>query len=288
MSPSSNIIAYQGHEGAYSHLSCRRVFPDMEAFACESFVDAMFMVERGEARLAMIPLENSTAGRVEEIYRLMPKTQLHIIGEHFEPVNHCLLGLKGSTIDGLKTISSHPQALAQCDGNIKQLGLEPIAGLDTAGSAFELSQNPDPAHAAIASSLAAELYDLEILQENFQDVNGNTTRFLILSREQGVPEMETDTPYITSLMFTVRNIPAALYKALGGFATNGINMVKLESYMGNGLTKGSSFHLDVEGHPDDRLMQYALKELDFFAKEVRNLGTYKAHPFRAQNRPLPE
>jgi len=288
MSTSPNIIAYQGLEGAYSHLSCRQVFPEMEAFACESFVDAMFMVERGEAKLAMIPLENSTAGRVEEIYRLMPKTQLHIIGEHFVPVNHCLLGLKGTSIEQLKTISSHPQALAQCDTHIKELGLEQIAGLDTAGSAYELSQAPDPTHAAIASSLAAELYDLEILKENFQDVNGNTTRFLILSKEGGIPPLMEDELYITSLMFTVRNIPAALYKALGGFATNGINMVKLESYMGSGVPKGSSFHLDVEGHPDDRMMQYALQELGFFAKEMRNLGTYKAHPFRAQNRPLPE
>lgn len=288
MSTSPNIIAYQGLEGAYSHLSCRQVYPDMKAFACESFVDAMFMVERGEAKLAMIPLENSTAGRVEEIYRLMPKTQLHIIGEHFEPVNHCLLGLKGTSIEQLKTISSHPQALAQCDTHIKELGLEQIAGLDTAGSAYELSQAPDPTHAAIASSLAAELYDLEILQDNFQDVNGNTTRFLILSKEGGIPPLIEDELYITSLMFTVRNIPAALYKALGGFATNGINMVKLESYMGSGVPKGSSFHLDVEGHPDDRMMQYALQELGFFAKEMRNLGTYKGHPFRAQNRPLPE
>lgn len=288
MSQLPNIIAYQGHEGAYSHLSCRQVYPEMEARACGSFVDAMFMVERGEAQLAMIPLENSTAGRVEEIYRLMPKTQLHIIGEHFEPVNHCLLGLKGSRIEQLKTIASHPQALAQCDTHIKQLGLTPIAGLDTAGSAYELSQTRNASHAAIASSLAAELYDLEILQDNFQDVTGNTTRFLILSKEGGVPPIEADTQYITSLMFTVRNIPAALYKALGGFATNGINMVKLESYMGSGVLKGSSFHLDLEGHPDDRMMQYALKELAFFAKEMRNLGTYKAHPFRAQNRPLPE
>jgi prephenate dehydratase len=163
-----------------------------------------------------------------------------------------------------------------------------MAGLDTAGSAYELAKSPDPSHAAIASSLAAELYDLEILQENFQDVTGNTTRFLILSKEGGIPPLQADTLYITSLMFTVRNIPAALYKALGGFATNGINMVKLESYMGSGVPKGSSFHLDLEGHPDDRMMQYALKELAFFAKEMRNLGTYEAHPFRALNRPLPE
>ncbi|MBN0988908.1 prephenate dehydratase [Amphritea pacifica] len=288
MSAAPNIIAFQGVEGAYSHLSCRRVFPEMEAFACETFVEAMFMVDQGKAKLAMIPLENSTAGRVEEIYRLMPKSELHIIGEHFEPVNHCLLGIRGTTIEQLKTVSSHPQALAQCDGHIKQLGLEPIAAFDTAGSAYELAQTPDNTHGAIASSLAAELYDLEILQDNFQDVTGNTTRFLILSSEQGIPEHKPDTPYITSLMFTVRNIPAALYKALGGFATNGINMVKLESYIGNGLTKGASFHLDVEGHPDDRMMQYALQELEFFTKEMRNLGTYEAHEFRAQNRPLPE
>ncbi|MDO6564279.1 prephenate dehydratase [Amphritea sp. 1_MG-2023] len=283
MSATPNIIAFQGVEGAYSHLSCRRVFPTMEAFACETFVEAMLMVVQGKSKLAMIPLENSTAGRVEEIYRLMPKSQLHIIGEHFEPVNHCLLGVKGGSIEQLKTVSSHPQALAQCDSHIKQLNIEPIAGFDTAGSAFELAQNPDPSHAAIASSLAAELYNLDILQENFQDVTGNTTRFLILSREQGIPERKADTAYITSLMFTVRNIPAALYKALGGFATNGINMVKLESYIRNGLTKGASFHLDVEGHPDDRMMQYALQELAFFTKEMRNLGTYEAHEFRAQN-----
>ncbi|BBB25623.1 prephenate dehydratase [Amphritea japonica] len=288
MSAAPNIIAFQGVEGAYSHLSCRRVFPEMEAFACETFVEAMFMVDQGKAKLAMIPLENSTAGRVEEIYRLMPKSQLHIIGEHFEPVSHCLLGIKGSSLEQLKTVSSHPQALAQCDGQIKQLGIEPIAAFDTAGSAYELAQNPSLTHGAIASSLAAELYDLEVLQENFQDVTGNTTRFLILASEQGIPEYEANTPYITSLMFTVRNIPAALYKAMGGFSTNGINMVKLESYMGNGLTKGASFHLDVEGHPSDRMMQYALKELEFFTKEMRNLGTYKAHEFRAQNRPLPE
>ncbi|MBU2965345.1 prephenate dehydratase [Amphritea sp. 2_MG-2023] len=288
MSSAPNIIAFQGVEGAYSHLSCRRVFPEMEAFACETFVEAMLMVDQGKSKLAMIPLENSTAGRVEEIYRLMPKSQLHIIGEHFEPVSHCLLGVKGGSIEQLKTVSSHPQALAQCDGHIKQLNIEPIAGFDTAGSAYELSQNPDPSHGAIASSLAAELYDLDILQENFQDVTGNTTRFLILSREEGIPERKADTPYITSLMFTVRNIPAALYKALGGFATNGINMVKLESYIRNGLTKGASFHLDVEGHPDDRMMQYALQELAFFTKEMRNLGTYEAHEFRTQNQFLQE
>ena len=269
-------------------MSCRHVFPDMTAIACTSFTEAMFMVERGDADLAMIPLENSTAGRVEEIYRLMPKTHLHIIAEHFEPVNHCLLGIKGTAIHQLKTVTSHPQALAQCDQHIKQLSLEPIAGYDTAGLASEISKGNDVTRAAIASSLAAELYGLDILQENFQDVSGNTTRFLILSKNAGLAEYEADSAYITSLMFTVRNIPAALYKALGGFATNGINMVKLESYMGSGEPTGSRFHLDIEGHPDDRMMQYALKELAFFTQEMRVLGTYKAHAFRASNRLLPE
>lgn len=288
MATLNNIIAYQGLEGAYSHLSCRHAYPHMQAIACATFAEAMFMVERGDAQLAMIPLENSTAGRVEEIYRLMPKTHLHIIAEHFEPVNHCLLALKGTSVQQLKTVTSHPQALAQCDQHIKLLGLEPIAGYDTAGLACEIAKGNDASRAAIASSLAAELYGLDIIEENFQDVSGNTTRFLILSKSAGLPEFSTDTAYITSLMFTVRNIPAALYKALGGFATNGINMVKLESYMGSGVPSGSKFHLDIEGHPDDRMMQYALKELTFFTQEMRILGTYEAHAFRALNKPLPE
>jgi prephenate dehydratase len=280
MDKADSIIAYQGQPGAYSHLSCHRVFPDMQAFACDSFTQAMFMVERGEADLAMIPLENSTAGRVEEIYRLMPKTKLHIIGEHFEPVNHCLLALPGTKLEDLKTISSHPQALAQCDGHIKQLGLEQSAALDTAGSAKELSESGDGTHAAIASSLAAELYNLDILKENFQDKTGNTTRFMVLSRDSHMPEYEPQTKFVTSVMFTVRNIPAALYKALGGFSTNGVNMIKLESYMASDTMQVSSFHLDVEGHPDQDSMKFAMQELNFFAKDVRNIGTYPAHPFR--------
>ena len=280
MNTAKKIIAYQGEPGAYSHLSCRQAHPEMEAVACETFSDAMFMVERGEAALAMIPLENSTAGRVEEIYRLIPKTKLHIVGEHFEPVNHCLLALPGVKAEELKTVASHPQALAQCDGHIKELGLEPTAALDTAGSAKALLDSGDRSHAAIASSLAAELYGLDIIQENFQDKTGNTTHFLILARDSHMPERTPDTKFITTLLFTVRNIPAALYKALGGFSTNGINMVKLESYMASDTMTATSFHLDVEAHPHDRNMKYALQELEFFAKEMRNMGTYAAHPFR--------
>jgi len=276
-------IAYQGVPGAYSHLSCTRVHPELEAHACESFADAMFMVERGEARLAMIPLENSTAGRVEEIYRLMPKTQLHIIAEHFEPVNHCLLAIPGTKVEQLKRVTSHPQALAQCDGNIRALGLEPIAALDTAGSASDLSQNPDPELGAIASSLAAELYGLDIVREGFRDVEGNTTRFLILARDSKVPEYDADKEFMTSILFTARNIPASLYKALGGFATNGLNILKLESYMASDTMQVTSFHLDVASHPQEPAMQLALQELHFFAKEVRVMGTYAAHPFRKSN-----
>ncbi len=276
----NTTIAYQGQPGAYSHLACRRVHPELTPKACESFVEAMFMVERGEARLAMIPLENSTAGRVEEIYRLMPKTRLHVIGEHFEPVNHCLLALPGTQLEAIKTVSSHPQALAQCAENLRMLGIDPIAALDTAGSAAELAQTQQPGHAAIASSLAAELYGLEILKDNFQDKTGNTTRFMILSREQMIPVLEPEVRYLTSLMFRVRNMPAALYKALGGFATNGVNMIKLESYMASETMTVSSFHLDVEGHPHQQAMKFAMQELNFFAEEVRVIGTYEAHPFR--------
>jgi prephenate dehydratase len=243
----------------------------------------MFMVERGEARLAMIPLENSTAGRVEEIYRLMPKTQLHIIAEHFEPVNHCLLAIPGTKVEQLKRVTSHPQALAQCDGNIRALGLEPIAALDTAGSASDLSENPDPELGAIASSLAAELYGLDIVKEGFRDVEGNTTRFLILARDSKVPVYDADKEFMTSILFTARNIPASLYKALGGFATNGLNILKLESYMASDTMQVTSFHLDVASHPQEPAMQLALQELHFFAKEVRVMGTYAAHPFRKSN-----
>jgi len=277
----SDPVAFQGHEGAYSHLACRQVFPDRPTLPCQSFQAAMEAVETGAARFAMIPLENSTAGRVEEIYRLIPRMQLHIVGEHFEPVNHCLMALEGTRLDQIKSVVSHPQALAQCLGNLQALGLQGEATLDTAGAALAVSRNQDRSRAAIASRLAAELYGLVILRENFQDLTGNTTRFIILSRESKVPPMEPGGAYITSVLFRVRNIPAALYKALGGFATNGVNMVKLESYIPPGSLNASQFHVDIEGHIDQRGLRLALEELEFFAEEVRLLGTYPAHPFRA-------
>ncbi len=270
-----NIIAYQGYQGAYSHLACKNAYPKMEAVACESFLDAMRMVEEGRAKLAMIPLENSTAGRVEEIYRLIPKMSLYVIGEHFEPVRHCLLGLKESKIDDLKYVLSHPQALVQCQNHISELGLKAVAKLDTAGSAKEIKKKNDKSCAAIASSLAASIYDLKILKDNFEDNIGNVTRFFILSKEQTIPKYDKNETYVTSIIFEVRDIPAALYKALGGFATNGINLKKLESYS---LSRGlpvSHFHIDIYGHTSEKSMQLALEELSFFAQKIKILGVYK-------------
>ena len=270
-----NIIAYQGVEGAYSHLACKKAFPNSITIACDSFCDAMKLVESGTATLAMIPVENSTAGRVEEIYRLIPKLSLYIVEEHFEPVNHCLLGIKGSTKKSIKYVSSHPQALAQCHNNITKLNIKALAKFDTAGSAQEVSRRNDPLYAAIASSLAAKLYNLKILDDKFGDLKGNVTRFIILSKEIQTPKYKKNEEYITSLVFQVRDIPAALYKALGGFATNSVNLIKLESYSVPGSLQASQFHIDIDAHPDEKNLKLALEELTFFAKEIKYLGIYK-------------
>ena len=280
----TNKIAYQGVKGAYSEQACKSAYPNLTPIPCDSFQEAMWLAENGDAYLSMIPLENSTAGRVEEIYRLIPKMKLHVIGEHFEPVTHCLLGTKDTTLKDIKTVASHPQALAQCHNNISILGLEAIAKLDTAGAAKEIAMLKDPSKTAIASKLAADIYDLQILKEHFEDVSGNTTRFFILSVEKVIPEYDKSLSFITSLIFQVRNIPAALYKALGGFATNGINLLKIESYMSNDITAGSQFHVDIDGHIDSKPMRLALEELAFFADDVRILGCFESHRYRCQLR----
>ena len=274
------IIAYQGIQGAYSHLAYKNVFPNSKAIACETFQDAMQLVEKGKANLAMIPIENSTAGRVEEIYRLIPQMQLHILDEHFESVTHCLLALKEAKLEDIKYVSSHPQALAQCHSKLSNLNLEPIAKFDTAGAAKEIKDLNDKSHTAVASSLAAKLYDLQILDNDFGDFKGNTTRFLILSKKSIIPIYDKKISYITSLIFTVRNIPSALYKALGGFATNGVNLIKLESYSMTGSMDASQFHVDIDGHTDERNLQLALDELRYFANEVKVLGVYKRDSHR--------
>ncbi len=273
-------IAYQGVQGAYSEQACRNAYGNYKTIACDTFHEAMWLVEQGDADLAMIPLENSTAGRVEEIYRLIPKMALHVIGEHFEPVVHCLLALPDVKLEDLKYVASHPQALAQCHNNIISLGLKAEAKLDTAGAAKELIELQDIQRAAIASKLAADIYGLQIVKENFEDKRGNTTRFFVLSREENVPLYDPSKRYITSLVFQVKNIPAALYKVLGGFATNGVNLLKIESYMGTQMLPGSQFHIDIDGHIDSKVLKLALDELAFFADHVRILGIYESHRYR--------
>ena len=277
------IVAYQGEPGAYSHLACEHTFPEWSSVHCATFVDALNMVEKGDAYYAMIPVENSTAGRVEEIYRELKRTQLYVVKEHFEPVNHCLIAPHSMTIDQITRIGSHPQALAQCDSNIKALGAKSQAMYDTAGAAKHIAEFEELGLAVISSELAAELYGLKVLKTHFNDSVGNTTRFLVFARQQKMPVMEEGQTYITSFMFRVRNIPAALYKAMGGFATQGINMLKLESYMVNGNFTATQFYVDVEAHFQSAAMQAALEELSFFSEDVRVLGTYLADEYRLKS-----
>ena len=282
-SKSDNIIAFQGVAGAYSDLACRAAQPTMKTLPCASFEDAFAAVKNNDARLAMIPIENSLAGRVADIHHLLPEAGLHIIGEHFQRVNHCLMAPKGATLKGLKTVESHVQALSQCRNFTRQHGLKPVVRADTAGSAADVAQRNDKSVAAIASSLAAEIYGLEILATDIEDADHNTTRMVIMARDPIDPD-PSKGPVITSFVFRVRSVPAALYKALGGFATNGVNITKLESYMIDGNFTVAQFYADIDGHPDQRPVRLALEELSFFSREVRILGVYPANPFRAGQR----
>jgi prephenate dehydratase len=273
-------IVFQGEPGANSHLAIHEVYPDAEAIPCATFEDAFTAISSGDADLGMIPIENSIAGRVADIHHLMPHSGLHIIAEHFMPVRHQLLGVKDATLDDVKTVESHVHALGQCRKIIRQLGIKPIVAADTAGSAREISEAGDKTRAAIATRLAAEIYDLPILAENIEDESHNTTRFIVLAREAHWAKNDNG-PTITTFLFRVRNVPAALYKTLGGFATNGVNMTKLESYMIEGNFFATQFYADVEGHPEDKNLVLAFEELSFFSKEMKILGVYPAHPFRA-------
>jgi len=273
-------IAFQGAPGAYSDLACRTVFPDRPTLPCRAFEDAFAAVREGKAELAMIPVENSVAGRVADIHYLLPHGGLHIIGEHYQRVNHQLLAVPGATLETLRTVTSHIQALSQCRHNLRRLGLTPISHADTAGAAAEVASRGDRSQGAIASSLAGKVYGLTTLQANLEDHDHNTTRFLILAREPRIPPETAGGTVVTSFVFQVRSVPAALYKALGGFATNGVNMTKLESYMLDGRFTATQFYADVEGHPEQRPLRLALEELEFFAREVKILGVYPASPFR--------
>jgi prephenate dehydratase len=275
----SGVIAFQGYQGAYSDLACRAAFPSMTTLPCESFETAMAAVRDGTAELAMLPCENSLAGRVPDIHHLLPGSGLFVVGEHFQRVEHCLLGIKGATIAGLKRAHSHTVALGQVRNLLKELHLTPVVEADTAGSAELVAQWNRPEEAAIASSLAAEIYGLEILRANVEDAAHNTTRFYVMARQAAAPDPKTPN-LMTTFVFRVRNVPAALYKALGGFATNGVNMTKLESYMLAGQFSATQFLCDVDGHPEQPALRRALEELQFFSTEVRILGVYPTAPFR--------
>ncbi|HJQ05045.1 MAG TPA: prephenate dehydratase [Nocardioides sp.] len=274
-------IAYQGEPGANSHIVCKEHYPDWEAVPCASFEDVFAAVKNGEADRAMIPIDNSIAGRVADIHHFLPDSGLHIVAEHFLRIQFALMVLPGVGVDEIETVHSHVHALGQCRRVIRELGLKPVISGDTAGAAREVVEAGDRRMAAIAPPLAAEVYGLEIVRADVEDEDHNTTRFVVLSPEFE-PAPAGDGPFVTSFVFNVRNLPSALYKALGGFATNGINMTKLESYMVGGEFAATQFLAEVDGHPDEPGLKRALEELTFFTTDIKVLGVYPADPFRSR------
>ena len=272
-------IAFQGAPGAYSQMACVDSCPDMEPLPCATFEDAFAAVSEGRARLAMIPIENSVAGRVADIHHLLPGSGLYIVGESFQRVKHQLLASPGAALEGLRVVHSHVQALSQCRALIREMGLEESVHGDTAGAARDVAALGDPAHAAIASDLAARTYGLDIVRADVEDAAHNTTRFVVMALDNTRPAPD-GAPVMTSIVFQVRNVPASLYKALGGFATNGVNIVKLESYQLGGSFNATQFYADLEGHPEHPAVARALDELDYFCAELNILGVYPAHAFR--------
>ncbi len=279
-------IAFQGAHGAYSDLACRTVFPNLETLPCSSFDEAFRSVSEGITDLAMIPIDNTIAGRVADVHSLMPHWDLFIIGEHFQPINHMLLAVPGTKLEDLKHVHSHVHAIPQCRNFLNSLDVKAHVHADTAGAAEEIAQRKDVEHGAIASELAAEIYGLDILERDIEDHSKNVTRFLILSAEPDFPAVEAKH-VMTSLLFEVRNQPASLYKALGGFATNGLSMTKLESYVDENF-HAARFYCDVEGHCESLPFQRAVEELGFFSADVKLLGTYPAHPYRIAGAKRPD
>ncbi len=272
-------ISFQGEPGANSHAACSEAYPDWEAVPCPTFEDAFAALAEDDVELAMIPIENSIAGRVADIHNLLPTSGFHIIGEHFLPIHFHLMVLPNADLSTIKTVHSHIHALGQCRKIIRKLGFKAVIAGDTAGAAREVRDAGDVTRASLSPKLAARLYGLKILAENVEDEAHNATRFVVLAKQpQWSPA--NNGPTITSFVFRVRNIPAALYKALGGFATNGVNMTKLESYMVDGQFTATQFYVEVDGHPDEPHLKRALEELNYFSKELRVLGVYPAHPFR--------
>ncbi|MDX2073612.1 MAG: prephenate dehydratase [Alphaproteobacteria bacterium] len=278
----ANTIAFMGVEGANADLACRQAQPYMQTLPCASFDDVFEAVAAGKAKLGMIPIENSQAGRVAEIHNLLPKSNLHIVGEYFQHIEHCLLAPKGATPEGVKDVYSHPQALMQCRENLRKMNVSTHTYSNTATAAKDVAAWNDPSKAAIASPLAAELYKLSILKEHLQDADNNTTVFVIIAREPVDVDPEKEH-VITTLLYTIRNIPAALYKSLGGFATNGVNVVKLESYIPGGTkNEAAQFFLSFEGHPQQKPVQRAMEELSFYCRKVTILGVYPAAKGRGE------
>ena len=273
-------VIFQGEPGANSHIACAEMFPEAEAVPAATFEDCFTAISRGDVDLGMIPIENSLAGRVADIHHLLPGSGLFIIGEYFLPIRFQLMAPAGATLETIRSVESHVHALGQCRNIIRKHGWVAHVSGDTAGAARVVAESGDRSRAALAPKLAAEIYGLKILAENVEDAAHNTTRFIILSREE-IRAPARNGPVVTSFVFRVRNMPAALYKALGGFATNGVNMTKLESYQLEGQFFASQFYADVDGHPDDRNLQLALEELQFFSAELRILGVYPASSFRA-------
>ncbi len=272
-------IVFQGEPGAYSHLAAQKFFPDHEAVPCATFEDAFQAIEDGRAALGMIPVENSLAGRVADIHHLLPEAEVFAIGERFLPIRHQLLACPGATLETVKTALSHVMALGQCRQTLRRLGIQAEVAADTAGAARQIAEKGDLSVAAVASSLAAEIHGLQILKPDIEDAAHNTTRFLVLAGERGDAPRSAG-PVITSFLFRVRNVPASLYKAMGGFATNGVNMTKLESYQLDGSFRATQFFADIEGHPDDRPVRLALEELAFFSSHMRVIGVYPADDYR--------
>ncbi len=270
-----DLITFQGEPGAYSQIACREFAPEFEPLPCPTFEEAIAKVQSGEAKRAMLPIENSVAGRVSDIHVLLPESGLYIVGEYFLPIHHQLMAITGTKIADLKKVRSHAMALGQCRRLFEEYDFYPEASGDTAGAARILRDRQDRGDGVIASKLAAQIYGLEILKTDIEDAGHNTTRFLEMAREpmDATPE---DGDVVTSFVFQVRNIPAALYKSLGGFATNGVNMTKLESYQLDGSFRATRFYADIEGHPEDRAVRLALEELSFFSSSLKILGVYKS------------
>jgi len=276
-------IAFQGEKGAYSHLACAEIFPHIEPRACPTFEETFILARDNSNYKIIIPIENSLAGRVADIHYLIPKYKLQIHAEHFQKVNHYLLGVKGSKMKDIKIVRSHAQAIGQCRKVILENHLKEIISADTAGSAKFIEENKDKSESAIASKLSAEIYNLEILKSNIEDEPGNVTRFFIMGKESSHPELKKKK-YITSCIFKLKSIPAALYKALGGFATNGVNLCKLESFSVKNTFDQVNFYIDIEGHIEDPSLQKALEELGFHTEKLDVLGVYEADPFRFLNK----